>query len=243
MNIYKLINWQKGHSVSVPSKPDVQTKPAETIPWDSGVVGDVKFDALLSATGRSKNHTRGDGHCNCGFNATLEQVGDKTHTREMVNLLRNKLGYGDEDSNEMFNRSSCLAVSGLFEHPVVEIYHDGGKITELSVHMLSVNLCLAIKAQELLSQNFAAWCVSRGWEQNDIDVLSSWFQTDFPPFDFGNATLGDVFLQLLRCPTTIAFVSASGGGHFDAAPHKDLKSTGNVSEFLRKAKSYSPVKV
>ncbi|MDR1528761.1 MAG: hypothetical protein LBS22_04240, partial [Puniceicoccales bacterium] len=72
----------------------------------SKLFGDVRVSALLEASNRRMRHTSGDGHNNSGFNAILEQVGDRTSSSEMVNALRYRLGYEDESSNQAFSTDS-----------------------------------------------------------------------------------------------------------------------------------------
>ncbi|MDR0742384.1 MAG: hypothetical protein LBE98_02885 [Puniceicoccales bacterium] len=221
------------------SKSGLQIQPTEVIPAIPQYVNDITLGNLLGIAGRSKSNTSGDGHNNCGFNAILEQVGDRTHTHEMINLLRHRLGYGDENSNKMFDTNSCLSVANLFKHPVIEICHNGGKLEQLSLSIPSVDdLSIHFRKDVQLSQNFVQWCKNSEWPQKRIDVLSQWLETNLSgTINFNEATLYDVALQLLQCPTAIALVSIARGGHFDAAPHKNLQLTGNVSELLREAKN------
>ncbi|MDR2432334.1 MAG: hypothetical protein LBD34_01110 [Puniceicoccales bacterium] len=223
----------QGHRKEV--KQPVQQQKDDVVPR---YFHDIKLNALLGDTGRNKNSTPGDGHNNCGFNAILEQVGDHTHSSEMVNLLRHKLGYGDENSNKMFDTNSCLSVANLFKHPVVEICHNGGKITQLSFAVPSVDLSIHFRNEMELSQNFVQWCKSSEWQQDRIDILSQWFAANLPDaLNFNEATVYDISLRLLQCPRTIALVSIDSGGHFDAAPHKDLQRENSMLEFLREAGS------
>ncbi|MDR1528030.1 MAG: hypothetical protein LBS22_00355, partial [Puniceicoccales bacterium] len=66
-------------------------------------------------------------------------------------------------------------------------------------------------------------------------ILSQWLAANMPGIvvDLNAATLYDVALQLLRCPITIAFVTIDTGGHFDAAPHRDLQPGDSVLPLLR----------
>ncbi|MDR0693237.1 MAG: hypothetical protein LBF49_01535 [Puniceicoccales bacterium] len=237
MNIYKLINWQKEHSVSVPKEPDIQVEPADPGPWDPVYVQDITLRKLLHVTGRSKKDMPGEGHSNCGFNSILEQIGDRTRNPEMVNLLRNKLRYGDENSNQMFDTNSSPLVAKTFDCPVAEICQDSGKVVHLSFSVPNIDLVISFANNELLSQNLAAWCTSRNWGQDRLDTLSRWLAINIPALDFGEAELNDVLLQLLQNPTTIVLVSVVGVEHFDAAPHKDLQRKDSVLEFLRRAES------
>jgi hypothetical protein len=233
MNIIRLCEQLRSiqdHKQEV--KQPIQQQEDEVIPQYFHV------DALLDATGRSKNSTPGDGHNNCGFNSILEQVGDRTRNSEMVNLLRHKLGYGDENSNKMFDTHSCLSVANLFKRPVVEICHNGGKITQLSFSLPGVELSIHFRNEMELFQNFVQWCKSSEWQQDRIDALDQWLAINLPDtLNFNEATVYDISLGLLQCPRTIALVSIDMGGHFDAAPHKDLQRENSVLEFLREGGS------
>jgi hypothetical protein len=229
MDIYKLFDWPNSSAVSTAE----QIQPIEAVPSDPDSVGAMNLQKFLDDTGRYNSSMPGDGHSNCGFNAILEQVGDRTRTSEMINLLRAKLRYGDENSDQMFDTNSCLSVANLFNRPVVEICYNGGKVVQLSFSVPSAGLSIHFKDHELLSHNFAAWCIDREWQQDRVDALSSWFKIKFPDFNFGEATLKDVALQLLQNPTTITLISSDKGGHFDAAPHKDLQPTNSVIGLLR----------
>ncbi|MDR0742289.1 MAG: hypothetical protein LBE98_02390 [Puniceicoccales bacterium] len=200
---------------------------------------DLRVNTLLNASKRYKNHTPGNGHNNCGFNAILEQVGDRTSTHEIVNLLRSKLGYGDESSNENFDTLACQRAANLFRRPVVEIcYNSNNKIVQLSFSIPRGNLSIHLKNDMQLSQNFVAWCINSEWSQEEVDVFSQWLVTNVPgTVTFGEATLYDIALQLLQCPMVIALVAIKSGGHFDAAPHKDLQREASVLEFLRRTES------
>jgi hypothetical protein len=216
-------------------KQPIQQQKDDTIPQH---FHDIRLTTLLGDTGRSKNSTPGDGHNNCGFNAILEQVGDHTHTHEMVNLLRHKLGYGNENSNQMFDTNSCLSVANLFKRPVAEICPNGGKITQLSFSVPNVDLSIHFRNEMELSQNFVQWCKNSEWKQDSIDDLSQWLAANLlNAFDFNEATAYDISLRLLQCPRTIVLVSVDSGGHFDAAPHKDLQRENSALEFLREAGS------
>ncbi|MDR2629073.1 MAG: hypothetical protein LBC30_03740 [Puniceicoccales bacterium] len=196
---------------------------------------DIKLDALLDISNRRKENTPGDGHNNCGFNAILKQVGDRTSSSEMVNLLRLRLGYGDESSNQDFDTRSCKEVANLLRHPVVEICHNGGKIVQLSFSIPSIDdQSIHFRGDALLSQNFVAWCVNAEWRQEQIDALSQWLATNVSdPIDFNEATIHEISLHLLKHPATVALISVEDGGHFDAAPHKDLQHEASVLELLR----------
>jgi hypothetical protein len=234
MNIYKLFHWQESSAIE-PNKP---IQPAEAVPSNPDRIGVMDLKKLLDVTGRSKNSTPGDGHNNCGFNSILEQVGDRTHSSEIVNLLRHKLGYGNENSNQMFDTNSCLPVANLFKRPVAEICHNGGKITQLSFSVPDIDLSIHLRNEMELSQNFVQWCKSFEWQQDRIDILSQWLAVNLPDtLNFNEATVCDILLGLLQCPTTIALVSIDRGGHFDAAPHKDLQRGNSVLELLREGGS------
>ncbi|MDR1528173.1 MAG: hypothetical protein LBS22_01125 [Puniceicoccales bacterium] len=225
------------HPTGSVSKSDSQIQPTEVIPPIPQWINDIELNALLSTAGRNRHRTSGDGHNNCGFNAILEQVGDRTHTSEMVNLLRHRLKYGDESSNEMFDSHSCLRVADLFKRPVVELCYNSGnsKITQLSFSVPAVDLSIHLRNDVQLSQNFVQWCKNSEWQQDRIDILSQWLETNLSGMaNFNTATPYDVALQLLRCPRAIALISIDTGGHFDAAPYGDLPTEGSVLELLRK---------
>ncbi|MDR2603478.1 MAG: hypothetical protein LBC11_02880 [Puniceicoccales bacterium] len=216
-------------------KRPVQQQKNDTIPK---YFRDIRLDALLDGTDRSKNSTSGDGHNNCGFNAILEQVGDHTHTHEMVNLLRHKLGYGNENSNQMFDTNSCLSVANLFKRPVSEICHNGGKTTQISFSVPSIDLSIHFRNEMELSQNFVQWCKISEWKQDSIDELSQWLAANLPnTFDFNEITVYDISLRLLQYSKAIVLISVDSGGHFDAAPHKDLQRENSVLDFLCKTES------
>ncbi|MDR2629023.1 MAG: hypothetical protein LBC30_03490 [Puniceicoccales bacterium] len=217
----------------------LQIQPKKVIPSIPQYVSDIELNAFLGVAGRSKSHTPGDGHNNCGFNAILEQVGDRTHSHEMVNLLRQRLGYGDENSNKMFDTNSCLSVANLFKRPVIEICHNCGKLEQLSLSIPSVDaLSIHFRKDIHLSQNFIRWCKDSEWPQKRIDILSQWLEANLSgTINFNEATLYDVALRLLQCPRGIALVSIDRGGHFDAAPHKNLPLETSVLELLRGEKN------
>ncbi|MDR2776580.1 MAG: hypothetical protein LBB17_00840 [Puniceicoccales bacterium] len=216
------------------SKSGLQIQPTKVTPSIPQYVNDIELNVLLGVANRSKNHTSGDGHNNCGFNAILEQVGDRTHTHEMINLLRRRLGYGDENSNKMFDTNSCLSVANLFKRPVIEICHNGGKLEQLSFSIPGVDdLSIHLRKDEQLSQNFIQQCRNFEWPQERIDILSQWLETNAPgTVNFNKATSYDIALQLLQCPTAITLISIDRGGHFDAAPHKHLRQEASVLELL-----------
>jgi hypothetical protein len=58
----------------------------------------------------------------------LDQVGNHTHTTEMINLFRSELGYSNENSNEMLDSNSCPSVATLFGRPIIEICHTNNKL-------------------------------------------------------------------------------------------------------------------
>ncbi|MDR0742292.1 MAG: hypothetical protein LBE98_02405 [Puniceicoccales bacterium] len=194
--------------------------------------GDVRVSALLEASNRCMRHTSGDGHNNCGFNAILEQVGDRTSSSEMVNALRYKLGYGDESGNQGLDGISLPYVADFFDCPVVDIRHKDGKITMLAFFIPAMDgLGFALRRDMQLSEKFVQYCKDIEWLQ---DGISQWLTDNMPGvIDLNAATLYDVVLQLLRCPTTIAFITIDTDGHFDAAPHKDLQRGASVLQLLR----------
>ncbi|MDR1528031.1 MAG: hypothetical protein LBS22_00360 [Puniceicoccales bacterium] len=198
--------------------------------------GDVRVSTLLRASNRHMRHTPGDGHNNCGFNTILEQVGDRTSSPEMVNALRYRLSYGDESSNQEFSTGSFSAVANLFNCPVVCIYHRDNKIKKLSFSIPVLDgMRFKFRRNMQLSENFAQYLRNFGLSREMADILSQWLAANVPSIgvDFNAATLYDIALQLLRWPTTIAFVTIYTGGHFDAAPHRDLQPGANVLPFLR----------
>ncbi|MDR1232803.1 MAG: hypothetical protein LBJ75_00865 [Puniceicoccales bacterium] len=240
MNILKLAEHYNPPSERVadhpaPTVPDLQTQQAEAIPVAPQYVGDIDLKALLDFVDRREIGTSGE-HNNCGFNAILAQVGDHTNGDGMVNLLRHRLKYGDESSNEMFDTHSCLEVAILFNRPVVEVCYNSGKIAQLSfsIPIPTDDLSIHFRGDTLLTQNFVGWCVSCEWSQERIDTLSQWLAANVPGIvNFNEATPYDIALQLLKYPRTIALVSVDKGGHFNAAPHKDLQQEDSVLEFLR----------
>jgi hypothetical protein len=215
--------------------PDLQTQQAEAVPVAPQCIGNIDLKVFLDFVDRRKIDTSGDGHNNCGFNAILAQVGDHSNGDGKVNLLRHRLKYGDESSNEMFDTRSCLDVANLFSRPVVEVCFNGDKITQLSLSIPSTDdLSIHFRGNTLLAQNFVAWCVNLKWPQKRIDTLSQWLTANVPgTVNFNEATPYDIALQLLRYPRTIVLVSPDKGGHFNAAPHKDLQQEDSVLEFLR----------
>ncbi|MDR1233243.1 MAG: hypothetical protein LBJ75_03225, partial [Puniceicoccales bacterium] len=102
------------------------------------ISNEINLDTLLRDTSRTKNHTPGNGHNNCAFNAVLEQVGNRTSNSEMVNLLRSSLGYANENSGTMLWSTSCSDIASLFRRPVIVIEHNNrNQITEVSLCVLS----------------------------------------------------------------------------------------------------------
>jgi hypothetical protein len=155
----------------------------------------------------------------------------------MVNLLRYRLKYGDESSNEMFDSHSCRCVADLFKRPLVEQCNRSGrsKIAELSFAIPAVDLSIHLRNDVQLSQNFVSWCKNSEWQQDKIDILSQWLETNLSGMaNCNTATPDDIALQVLRCPRVIALISVDTGRHFDAVPHGDLPTEGNVFELLRK---------
>ncbi|MDR1890994.1 MAG: hypothetical protein LBQ23_02305 [Puniceicoccales bacterium] len=207
----------------------------ETTPPVPKYLNGITLSTILSDTGRHQKHISGDGHNNCGFNSILEQVGDHTHTTEMINLLRSKLDYGNENSNEMLDSNSCPSVATLLGRPVIEICHTNNKLDQLIFSVPGVDLSFHFEKESDLSQNFVQWCRDSEWQQDRIDDLSRWLETNLPgPLNFNEATIHDIALKLLNYPKTIALVSVSSGGHFDAAPHKNLQREDSVLQLLRK---------
>jgi hypothetical protein len=180
---------------------------------------------LLNDTGRVWKGVSGDGHNNCGFNAVLVQTEDghmeDCHLREKLNSLRSNLGYGNESSNQMFDTSSCPLVAALFHRPVVEVIHGcDGRVKQLYFSTPGGSVHLA--GDEILSQNFVGWCANREWPQDEIDNLLRWFQDNlsYSQESFGETTILEVALFLLRQPESIVLISTENGGHFDAAPFR-----------------------
>jgi hypothetical protein len=164
-----LKNKQNPLSVSVPNR---QIQSMEAISSEPKYISDIALNELLGDTGRRKNNTPGDGHNNCGFNAIFEQVGDGTHAAEMVDLRRHKLGYNDAFSGEMFDSSVCRSVANFFKHPVAEIYHNDGKITQLSFSIPGRDLGLDFKGSSMLSSDLTASLVNDDWNQERVNTLS-----------------------------------------------------------------------
>jgi hypothetical protein len=202
----------------------------------SQYIGDVDVNSLLNIVDRNKNNTPGDGRNNCGFNAILEQVGDQTHTLEMVNLLRHKLKFNDELSNEMFDGEFCLHVARLFNRPVAEIYGKNNKVVQLLFSIPGPDLIIHFTNKMQLSQNFKEWCEAFEWPLDRVTSLSQWLKANFPGIDkFEKVTIDGILLQLLSYPKTIGVVSDDQSQHFDPAPHGNLQREDNVLKFLDKA--------
>ncbi|MDR2778935.1 MAG: hypothetical protein LBB16_01465 [Puniceicoccales bacterium] len=198
-------------------------------------LSNISVDSLLDMTGRRKNDTPGDGYNNCGFNSILEQVGDHTHTHEMINLLRRILGYGDESSSQMFDSFSSPLVANFFGRPVAEIVHKDGKTAALHFSIPGIDLCIQLGDELDLSLNLVQWCKNREWGQK-ITGLYKWYRDNLSnTIRFNKATLYDIMMLLLKHPKTIALVSTYEGGHFDAAPHNALLPEGNITPLLQKS--------
>jgi hypothetical protein len=164
MDILKLITRQDISPANSFCSRHIQ--PAGADSWNSTHIPDMDLNELRNAIGRNRNRNRNntseDGHNNSGFNAVFEQMGDSIHTSEMVDLLRNKLGYGDENSNQTFRTISCLPVAIIFDSPVVEIYHDGDKVACLTISF-NTELIIRFKSFELLSRHFVPWGREFNW--------------------------------------------------------------------------------
>jgi hypothetical protein len=224
-------------SSAAPTEPSAQIE-SSALESNPPFLNGIKLPILLDDTGRCKNNTSGDGHNNCGFNSILEQVGDRTHTHEMINLLRCILGYGDENSNQMFDSIPCLSVANLFGQPVAEACHEKGKLVQLSFSIPNMDLSIHFRSELSLSQNFVQWCKDYEWGQERIDSLARWCKTNLlVPLNFDTATIYDFLLKLLNYPKTIVLISASSGGHFDAVPHQNLPQEDSVLQFLRETQN------
>ncbi|MDR2777148.1 MAG: hypothetical protein LBB17_03880 [Puniceicoccales bacterium] len=225
---------------TVPQQPiqpeQAQPEQAQPEPVDAPPrrFGDIRLNNLLYFSDRRKENTPGDGHNNCAFNAILKQVGDRSSSSEMVNLLRRRLGYGDENSNQNFDTSSCSCqlVADLFERPVIDIHQRGGAVTQMCFSIPGVgNLNLHLTEGEWLYQNFIQLCKDLGYSKEKIKAISKLM--DIRSLSAADATVIDFMVKLLQYPATIVLIYAEGGGHFDAAPHKDLQHEASVLELLR----------
>ncbi|MDR1232667.1 MAG: hypothetical protein LBJ75_00145 [Puniceicoccales bacterium] len=193
----------------------------------------VKLDTLLYASRRSRNDTLDDGYNNDGFNAILEQVGDKSPSVEMVKSLKDSLFRSDGDP---LCPVFCPGVANIFHRPVVGICRGATYQAEsLTIYLPGASKYFILKDREEipLAQTFVRWVEEQGYPQKGIEALSQDLGTILN-IDISKATVRDIVLELLGHPNTIVLVE-NPDGHIEAAPHasRPQEDSDRVLESLR----------